>query len=142
MEISQFTEFTIQSETLTVDQIIAAVGLQPDRFREPPRPGEFVESPPLFRIHSWTIEDRRDDVSIGDQLERVLGRLRPIAGRVRTLVDSGEVIAQLSIYRTLGHQKGDDVHRRLGWSLTPSEIATLATMGDVHVIAEESTSGI
>lgn len=60
------------------------------------------------------------------QITQLLDRVRPVAARVRELVDSGEASAGLTLIRHFDDDRG--IPEALGWWLEPKQVELLAAM--------------
>jgi hypothetical protein len=125
-KVKQYCYFWIASDVLTAADIGDALGVLPDRTsvmgsrRTSPR-----TVPPE---HRWEIVCDRHG-RIDEQASELLTRLEPVAARVRTLVDRGDVGAGLMMVRYFDDEDGG--YGAMSWWLSRQQVALLADMGAV-----------
>jgi hypothetical protein len=142
--MSQYVYLALWSETTTAAEMTADLGVAPDKVMVR---GSKRASPPVPIGHAWKLECRDRGLSLDEQIERVLIRVTPVASKVRSLVDSGDVKAVLQVVRYFNDHDGEEEafeasitpegelleripgqHQLLGWHLPTSTIQLLASM--------------
>jgi hypothetical protein len=97
--------------------------------------------------HSWKIECRTAGLRVDEQIEQVLGRIAPVAERVRDLAETDEVATRLQIVRLFDDDDGEEElfeggidedgglyerlagqHQLLGWRLTSDQLSLLVSV--------------
>lgn len=145
MQIRQYAYFALTSTVVTPSDMTARVLVEPDEVIEmgSARSGKFVA-----KRHRWAVECRASGLDVGELIERVLARVEPAASRVRALVDSGDVVAELRVVRYLDDDDGEveshqpvtlpdgselevlsGQHQLLGWHLDRRVIDFLSAAG-------------
>lgn len=143
--MSQYVQLSLRSEDTTAAEISSQLGLEPDevmvrgsRSADPPRPAS----------HAWKISCRTRGLRVDDQITQVLDRIKPVAARVRALVDGGNIVAELQIVRYFNDEDGEaedladpieedghvfekipGQHQMLGWALDREQLELLVAMG-------------
>jgi hypothetical protein len=142
MKIEQYVYFAIASSVLVPDEIGRRVGLVPDHVMIR---GSRSEDPPRPKYHKWELRSDERGLGIGEQVERVMGRLAPARDAIRDLVaSSDDIAAWLQIVRYFNAEAGEEEeitvtedgleklsgqHQLLGWHLDREVIAFLADVG-------------
>ncbi|WP_223585822.1 DUF4279 domain-containing protein [Microbacterium sp. OVT16B] len=145
MRIRQYVYFALDSETVPAADISGVLASEPDRFTV--RASRRSE-PPIPIQHSWQVRCDEPGLTIDEQIERVLGRVRPLVEPIATLVETTDVTARLQIVRDFNARDGEDEvldeivtpdgeiltklpgqHQLLGWGLEPADLAFLVRIG-------------
>ncbi|WP_157429031.1 DUF4279 domain-containing protein [Agromyces salentinus] len=145
VRIRQFVDFSLYSKTISAVAITDALGVEPDRSSVR---GSKRDNPPVPVEHLWGLRCDEPGLTGDHQVERVIHRVRPLADRIRELVTSTDVSAQLGIVRYFDAEDGEqenlddavcptgDVltklagqHQLLGWHLEAETLALLASLG-------------
>jgi hypothetical protein len=105
MRIDQFAYLALISPSLPAEAITAAVGLAPDRIAVR---GSIRPDPPVPVSHGWFIECKEPGLRVDEQVTDVLGRIAPVAVRIRALVDDAGVRAVLAVVRRFGCEPDAD----------------------------------
>ncbi|GAA4735903.1 hypothetical protein GCM10023350_19720 [Nocardioides endophyticus] len=123
-KVQQYCYFWLASEALTAEQVTEHLGIEPDRTSVM---GSRRTSPRVVpAAHRWEIQCETHG-RIGEQASTVLARIAPAAGRVRDLVDRGDVAAGLMMVRWFDDPKGG--YNAMGWWMSAEQIQLLASMG-------------
>lgn len=145
VRIRQYVYFSLLSDSVTASEITGALGVEPDAFSVR---GSKKDSPPLPAAHSWRIGCDERGLTIGEQVDMVIGRLRPIAGPLRELVATTDVGAVLQLVRDFDADEGEQEvleetvsptgqlltrlpgqHQLLGWHLDTEVLSFLVGIG-------------
>lgn len=145
MQMRQYVYFAIDSGTVAVAEITAALGIAPDQVSV--RGSKSMSPRPVPITHSWQIRCANTAQRIDDQAAEVLERISPAATAVRRLVDDRGVAATLVFVRYFNDEDGVDEslepsigpgglvlehigrqHQLLGWALEPEQLNLLASM--------------
>lgn len=144
LRIRQYVYFGLWSTTTSAETITEILATTPDaalvrgsRIADPPRPVS----------HKWALECSADDLDVGGQIREVLARVRPLAERIRTLVEGEDVTSCLTVVRFLDDEDGqperiDTVeledgtqltkmggqHQLLGWYVDAADLELLASL--------------
>jgi hypothetical protein len=125
LRIRQYVYFSVTSSIVSAEDMTKAIGLAPDKVlvRGSRRPTD----PPVPNFHAWKLVCDERGRQVGEQLEMLIGRLRPYQAAIRALVDDLDTHegnaagARLQIVRYLDDEDGEPdgwQHRLLGWHLT------------------------
>jgi hypothetical protein len=144
MRIRQYVYFGLWSDELSADDLTTILGVAPDAVSVR---GARRSDPPVPVSHLWALECRSDSLDVGEQIEQVLRRIRPLASGIEALVADGNVTAGLEIVRYFDDDEGqperDDPsvladgttlvrlagqHQLLGWSISADDLALLALL--------------
>lgn len=144
LRIRQYVYFGLRSETTSAETITEVLETSPNATRVR---GSRITHPPRPVTHMWALGCRDNDLDVGDQIRDVLARVRPLAPRIKTLVEAGDVSSCLTIVRFLNDEDGqperiDTVeledgtqltkmggqHQLLGWYLDPADLELLASL--------------
>lgn len=154
MRILQYAYFTMGSRHVPAAEITARLGIEPDEFMVR---GTRRLDPPIPVSHSWQIVCRRSGMTVDEQLETVVSRLRPYTGQLRVLLD--ELRADdpeygggaLRVVRYFDDEDGEEEelspphadlqkiagqHQLLGWVLARSVMEFLMDL-DIELDADE-----
>ena len=137
--IRQYVYFAVRSDAVTADEVSRRLGLEPDRIAVR---GSRSAEPPRPLANVWQIVCDEPDMTIDEQVEVVLQRLRPAETRVVELAkDPGcSVVLQLVRYfddeegeperlSDAGAQKLGGQHQLLGWHLGSDDLGFLSRIG-------------
>ena len=134
MRIKQYVYFGIFSEQVPAVDVTARLRVEPDEVRVR---GSRSVQPVRPVAHSWHVRCDEAGLTVDDQIERVVGRLEPVAGEIGALVAelaaAGSGAAVLQVVRHFGHSSGEEddggvvdgaerfagQHQLLGWHLDP-----------------------
>jgi uncharacterized protein DUF4279 len=154
VRIRQYAYFSMRSRHVPAAEITARLGIEPDEIRVR---GTRRLDPPVPVRHSWDIVCRRPGMTIDEQIETVVARLRPYTGQLRVLLD--ELRADdpdygggaLTVVRYFDDEDGEDEelspadarlqklpgqHQLLGWVLSRQVIEFLMAL-DIELDADE-----
>jgi hypothetical protein len=102
--IRQYVYFAVRSDAVNADEVSRRLGLEPDhiavrgsRSAEPPRPVANV----------WKIVCDEPDMTIDEQVEVVLQRLRPAEARLVELAKDPGCSVALQLVRYFGDEEGE-----------------------------------
>jgi hypothetical protein len=124
LRIRQYAYFSVMSSIVSSEEMTRLIGLEPDRVRVP---GSRLSDPPVPSFHAWELVCDERGKQVGEQLDLLIGRLRPHQVALRNLVDGldareGDAAgARLQVVRYLDDEDGEPdgwQHRLLGWHLT------------------------
>ncbi|MCL8253000.1 DUF4279 domain-containing protein [Aeromicrobium fastidiosum] len=143
--MSQYAYFSLRSVETTAAEMASHLGLPPDEVMVL---GSIMAEPPRPACHAWKIACRTGGMRVDDQVVEVLDRMRPVAARVRDLVDGGEIVAELIIVRYFDDEDGEEEdvpepvhedghvleklpgqHHLLGWALEREYLELVVAMG-------------
>jgi hypothetical protein len=144
MRIRQHVAFVVSSTTITAASVATRVGLAPDAATVR---GAKRAAPPAPIQHSWRLECREPGRTIDEQIGLVLARVRPIAGRLRELLNNTDAAATLQVVRYFNDDEGEEEilsvteapdgtlltklpgqHQLLGWHLEPEALDLLCSL--------------
>jgi hypothetical protein len=111
--------------------------------------GSKAASPPRPPVHAWKVVCRAGGLTVEEQIERVVGRLRPVVDRIAALVQQPDasadgVTATLQVVRYLDDEDGEEEgaeptatglvrlsgqHQFLGWHLDLRVLQFLCVTG-------------
>lgn len=103
--MSQYVYFSLRSDDTTAAEISSHLGLELDEVMVR---GSRIADPPRPACHAWNISCRTRGLRVDDQITEVLDRIKPVAARVRALVDGGEIVAELQIVRYFNDEDGEE----------------------------------
>ena len=136
LRIRQYVYFTVVSSFVAAAEMATVIGLAPDRATV--RGSRRSTEPPAPRYHAWDLVCDDRGMQVGEQLEQLIGRLRPYRSRIRKLVDDlqareGDMAgAKLQVVRYLDDEDGEAdgwQHRLLGWHLTEDVLRFVLDLG-------------
>jgi hypothetical protein len=125
LHIRQYVYFVVFSSVVPATEMATAVGLAPDEVTV--RGIRRASEVPAPRSHRWKIVCDDRGMSVDEQLEKLIRRLRPHQPAIRALVErlhareDDDGGARLQVVRYLDvddGEAGDWQHRLLGWHLT------------------------
>ena len=123
MRTDQYVYLGIWSDALTPAQIAAIVGLEPDAISV--KASKRLD-PPVPRSNRWAVECRDPGAQIGDQVERLVARLRPHIEGLKRIATEPNVSIGLQMVRYFNSADGqDDVE---GWHLDLDILAFLVSI--------------
>ncbi|WP_155371695.1 DUF4279 domain-containing protein [Catellatospora vulcania] len=82
MRLSQHVYFALKSEEVTAAEMTARLGIEPDRVSVR---GSRLAHAVVPRCHIWEVACREPDLTVDEQIDRVLERLLPAADRIAEL---------------------------------------------------------
>ena len=145
VRIRQYVYFSLFSEIVTAAAISEALGIYPDKVSVR---GSKRINPPVPVTHSWDLRSDEPGLTVDDQIERVIHRLRPLEDQIREILASSDTKAKLQIVRYFDAEDGeqeilDDVvsqsgevltklagqHQLLGWHLDVRTLTFLSGIG-------------
>ena len=145
MRLRQYVYFGLASDVVSPAEITSAVGADPDEISVR---GSKRTDPPRPASHSWMLRCDKPGLTVDDQIQDVLQRVRPLADKIRDLTTRTDVVAVLQIVRDFDAEDGeeeshDDLdlpagerlttflgqHQLLGWHLEADTLAFLASLG-------------
>lgn len=145
MRIRQYVYFRLASDVVSAAEITEAVGADPDEFSVR---GSKRTDPPRPASHSWELHCDQPGLTIDDQIQDVVQRVRPLADKIRELTARTDVVAVIQVVRDFDAEDGeeeshDDLvlptgerfttllgqHQLLGWHLDADTLAFLARVG-------------
>lgn len=145
--MSQWTHFDLTSEQVSAATITGIVGIEPDQLMVR---GSKRSQPPVPAIHAWSLVCRSAGLTLDEQAELLLDRIRPIQVAIRDLTRSTEVEARLVFVRYFNDKEGEDEsfeasiapdgkllervpgqHQLLGWTLSAQSLALLGSINAV-----------
>lgn len=124
LRIRQYVYFTVFSSIVPAAEMASLIGLAPDEIMV--RGSHHNTERPVPRHHSWRIVCDDRGLQVGEQLERLVQRLRPYESAIHRLVDDlqsheGEAGSSLRVVRYLDEEMGEAdgcQHRLFGWHLS------------------------
>jgi hypothetical protein len=147
MRVRQYVYFALHSSTLPAAEMATRLGLEPD---EVSVRGSRTTTPPRPVTHVWKIVCRDRGLTVDEQIDRVMARLRPYRERIAALVqaitaDGFEYDgAVLEVVRHFDDADGEEErldppeaalqrlagqHQLLGWSLDREVLEFLLATG-------------
>lgn len=121
MRVNQYVYFAVRSGDMTGEQMTARLGVQAD---ETVIRGSRQTEPPVPVCHVWRVVCRKPDMTVDEQIDEVIGRLEPVAGRIRELaaeldgVEAGaSAVLQIVRYYEPSDQDQPEQRDLLGWHL-------------------------
>ena len=146
MRIKQYVYFALMSERITGAAMAEQIGLPAD---EVSVRGSRIAGPrPKPLLHSWEIVCDTAGLTLDEQIERVLDRVRPYEQAIRDCVATEDCSATLQLVRYLGAWLDDDEgeeeeitvtedgleklpgqHQLLGWHLDTDVLAFVLGVG-------------
>ncbi|MGO1056577.1 DUF4279 domain-containing protein [Crossiella sp. CA198] len=128
MRMSQFTYFALYSSTTTAQEMAERLSLAPD---ETNVRGSRQADPPRPIAHTWKLVCHEPGLTVDDQIEHVMNRLRPHQARIIELVrdlklaDPDQGGAKLNVVRYFNDEDGEEEE------LSPPD-ASLQKFGGQH----------
>lgn len=141
--VRQYAEFSVQSTVVTSAEMAEALGMEPDSVLVR---GSRQVAPPRPVWHIWTVR-AQDGGDLGQQVEGLVGRLRPVEAALHSLVhritsdpeDYGLAADQrggatLSLVRYFHDEDGQA--EQLGWHVSPAVLGFLNAL-DASIDVDE-----
>ncbi len=136
MRIRQYSYLWLSSRTLAPKAFAERVGVAPDETARRTARHEDPRTEPTTWL-KYVCDD--PDLRVGEQVERILGRLTEARATLRELTADGTVSAGLNIVRNFddehrveeapsaieGFERLPGQHQLLGWSVSPQTVAFL-----------------
>ncbi|GAA2999913.1 hypothetical protein GCM10020229_10250 [Kitasatospora albolonga] len=133
MSLTQQVYFAISSVGTTVDEITQLLGVEPD---EVTVRGSLSTSPHIIPFcHVWTVVCREPGLPVDEQIDQVIGRLRPCMEALTDLtarLGPGNAILQVNRWFNLHDERppgSPDDTNLLGWHLDRAALDFLAATG-------------
>jgi hypothetical protein len=143
VRIRQYAEFGFSSQSMTAADITARLGIEPDKFIVR---GSRMADPPMPAFHIWSIICEQRGLTLGEQAQKVIGRLRPRQREIADLISdpSADCDAGMSMVRYFNDEDGEEEelsppdaplqklpgqHQLLGWHLDRETLAFLVSIG-------------
>jgi hypothetical protein len=128
----QYASFGFWSRRMPASEMAARLGLEPDEISV--RGADLVD-PPVPSSHEWKVTCRDPEISVDEQVNRLMARLTPFASEISQLAEDLERNdcggARLRIVR---HAKRNDDEPDTGWRLDRDVVRFLQlTRADVTV---------
>ncbi len=146
VRIKQYVYFAMTSDNVSPDAMAREIGLAADSVMV--RGSERAGPRPRPALNSWKIVCETAGLTVDDQVELVLDRIRPYQPAIRECVRTHGVTAMLQVVRYLGAWLDDDdgeeeeitvtedgleklpgQHQLLGWGLDADVLAFLLDVG-------------
>jgi Domain of unknown function (DUF4279) len=146
MRIKQYVSFALSSDHVSGHAMAKRIGLMADRTTV--RGSKIAGPRPIPRCHSWAIVCDTAGLTVDEQIERVLDRVRARQEAIRECVTTDGCSATLHVVRYLGARLDDDEgeeeditvtddgmeklpgqHQLLGWHLRTDALAFLLHVG-------------
>jgi len=139
--VRQYVYFAVRSEAVNADEVSRRLGLEPDRSAAR---GSRSAEPPRPLANVWQIVCDEPGMTIDEQVEVVLQRLRPAEARLVELAKDPDCSVVLQFVRYLGNEEGEPErlsdsdagmqrlggqHRLLGWHLSWDDLGFLGRIG-------------
>ncbi|MFE6734995.1 DUF4279 domain-containing protein [Microbacterium sp. NPDC057650] len=142
VRIRQKVCFSLSSDPISTATITGALRTEPDEFSVR---GSRQSVPPRPVQHSWKLCCSTAGLTVDDQIDHVVRRLRPLAEQIRELIADAPIEAVLQIVRDFDAEDGEEEnlrvsdgdmlrplagqHQLLGWHLSAETLSFLAHLG-------------
>lgn len=137
MSLTQYVYFAIASVGTTADEITQLLGMEPDKVTVR---GSLTTSPPITPFcHCWKIRCCEPGLSVDEQIDQVIGRLRPrmealtnLTTRLATEEGPGGTILQVERFFNRHDEQpsgSPDDTNLFGWRLDRAVVDFLAATG-------------
>lgn len=119
MSLRQYVYFALISDSITAAEITAFVGVEPDETRVSRQTGH----------HRWKVVCREPALTVDQQIDRVVERLAPYAGRIAELGESVSAVLQVVRYFNDDEEHAASGANIFGWHLERDVLDFLAATG-------------